>query len=190
MNEFLIKSGKHYPAGILQRINPNRLIVNPTSIKFDFRFTHSTQYAPIGLWWERRKENYYYPLLEQINKIAGISFDLQNKNSARIGFRFDWEVNRFFIYAYFHIDGEIHYSEDSKFIVSMNDIITGEIVKNNQNIIVQVYNKKGETKVLDIIENTFDKSLFGYVQHPYFGGKIPAPHGLRINVDNIIVNGR
>lgn len=187
---FLIKPGSHYPSGLIKSIHPNRLMFKPTSIKFDFEFSHSAQYAPKGLWWERRKESYYYPLLEQINKLGGVSFDLLNKNSARVGFRYDWETNRFFVYAYYHIDGEIHCAEDSKFMIGMNERCTAEIVKNREQIIIQVNNNKGETKVLDIIENTFGESLFGYVQHPYFGGKIPAPNGIKLKVNNFIPNGR
>jgi hypothetical protein len=187
---FLIKPGKHYPSSLTKALNPKRLVLNPTSIKFDFEFSYSAQYAPEGLWWERRKEHYYYPLLEQINKLGGISFDLLNKNSARIGWRYDWETNRFFVYAYYHINGEIHYSEDSRFMIAMNERCTAEIFKNREHITIQVNNNKGETKVLDIIENTFGESLFGYVQHPYFGGKIPAPNGIKLKVNNFRTNGR
>jgi hypothetical protein len=190
MNGFLIKKDSHYPSNIIQRLNPGRILLNPANLEFDFTFSHASQYAPKGLWWERRKESYYYPLLEQINKLGGISFDLINKNSARIGFRYNWETNRFYVYAYFHINGDIHYSEDSMFMVGMNERFTAQIVANREQILVQIHNNKGETKVLDIIENTFDKSLFGYIQYPYFGGKIPSPNGIKLNVDNFKVDGR
>ena len=97
-----------------------------------------------------------YQLESQINKLFGFGSMNHHNNSHRLGWRYSEDLDRVLIFEYFYIDGERFEKQICKICIG-------------QNIRLKLKANKGY--------------WFGKRLYPYFGGKEPAPHDLKIKIN-------
>ena len=97
-------------------------------------------------------------LEEQINKLCGYGSYRVHKNSVRIGWRYNKKTNKVDLFEYIYKKG---------------------------NLIPPVLFMSCELHTKYRVEIQSDRAFwFGSYYKPYFGGKAPAPHDIRIKITN------
>lgn len=98
----------------------------------------------------------------QINKLVGFGARFHHKNSIRIGW--NWDKNKYNLFAYYYSDGEIN----SKYITSCisNKICTFTITKSSNGYFVSI-----DGEIVEVNANT-DYEVKQLLL-PYFGGEAP-----------------
>jgi hypothetical protein len=94
-------------------------------------------------------------MTEQINKLCGFGAILHHRNSIRIGWRYDPINDVIKLYTYEYRNGE-------RIVNPLDE------VKINQTKKIKLKSKK--------------VYWFGCYRFPYFGGKAPAPHDMKIKL--------
>jgi hypothetical protein len=176
MKFFLINKRRHRSVGL--RLG---FVLFCKKICMEARFTESCLYS-LG-------KNH-----DQVNKLFGISLNIlpffdkngihapHHKNSIRIGWRcVDGEKIEILSYVYFDkkrvqtIIGECSVDENVRFSLEIdkNDYLLKMVDMNGNSGFARLPFAKGR------------KSFFGYKLFPYFGGKIPAPHKMKIFLGKI-----
>jgi hypothetical protein len=97
-------------------------------------------------------------LSEQINKLVGFGALWHHRNSVRIGWRYDAKKDKIKLYTYKYIEGV-------------------RIKKHFDTVRIGQYNK--------LRIKAHRTYWFGKFLYPYFGGKAPAPHDIKILLDFI-----
>ena len=102
----------------------------------------------------------YYPTSvyqeEMVNKLAGFGCVFHHWRSVRLGWRYDQKTDMIIIYHYEYNRGKLNYFPIHKV-------------------------KIGQTEQM-ILES--DKPFyFGRMLYPYYGGKIPAPHDVKLKME-------
>jgi len=92
------------------------------------------------------------------NKLFGFSRGFHHHNSVRLGWRWNNNTSKIEITKYEYIDGVRKYYDP---ILSINP---------------------NETHSLEIEIANKNSCKLGYSLHPFFGGNVPAPHDVRIQV--------
>jgi len=94
-------------------------------------------------------------MTEQINKLCGFGAILHHRNSIRIGWRYDPINDHILLYTY-------EYKKGVRIVDKFDKV------------------KIGQTKKLKLKSKKV--YWFGCYRFPYFGGKSPAPHDMKINL--------
>lgn len=124
---------------------------------------------------------------DQINKLYGFSLGYHHHNSARIGWRcVDGKTIELMAYCY------VNSKRVSKTIMNVNprewavcsiqnksDKYVFRVMSNNSSGKICIINKERSPLKYGILK------LFIYKLYPYFGGSIPAPHKMRIDIADI-----
>jgi hypothetical protein len=115
-----------------------------------------------------------------INKLFGVGwFPHHHRNSARWGWRWCPEKEKIELFAYIYSNKKriSEYIDD----VSLGNSITLtiNIYKNRYAFIIEKKNRAPVAKMIDGIT-----SFIGYRLGAYFGGNVPAPHGMTILISN------
>lgn len=160
--EFIIRSGEHYATPRLyEAFKENKLAFRAT-------FDGSARYQ-LG-----------DPSLQSnINKLMGFSDCNSNhhKNSARFGWK--WNNERVEIFAYCYVDGlRIHESIGT---INVDEENLYEIASTEKEY---VFFLNGERKIALEKSNVCEDGL-RYMLYPYFGGSIPAPHDVHVEIEII-----
>ena len=112
-----------------------------------------------------------------INKLYGMAdcSSMHQKNSARFGWR--WYENALEIWAYAYVSG----SRKMSFIknVRLNTTSTYELLFTDS-----TYTFKVDDSVVSLPRNCGEQAR-GYKLYPYFGGDEPAPHDIRILIQDL-----
>jgi len=113
---------------------------------------------------------------DQINKLYGVSQGMHHKNSCRYGWRcVDGVRNKKIeLLAYCYVDGVRIWEPIRK--ISVN-----RWVKIKLEITSEAYVFTSGGKEVKIARKA-DALKLGYMLNPYFGGKIPAPHDMKIEI--------
>jgi len=162
MRQYNIYKGKHYSSGFH---------IMPLFFKKKLNFR--------AYFWE----NCIYQLTEnydQVNKLYGLSQGMHHNNSARFGWRCT-DGKKIEILAYCYVNGE-------RIIKPLLKIKPGEwahcyLDVNEDNYKFKIIAQNGDAMVSTIAKTT--DFLLGYKLFPYFGGKIPAPHDMRIDIKKL-----
>lgn len=169
---YTIKKGKHYCQWTLPQFH-----FHATGFKIRFSFDQSCLYSrtEMGQEWA------------DLNKLYGISLGLRHhKNSFRIA----WRANddHIELFSYWYDDGVLHYEKLSDVSVEKEYAIVVDLTDTKASVTLfdknaikyeysrVVYNKSGRTK-----------NFIGYVLRPYFGGTLPAPKDMSINIYKAII---
>lgn len=158
--DFIIRSGEHY--------STPRLYETFTGEKLTFRatFDASAQYV--------LKD----PALQSSkNKLMGYSdcHSAHHANSAR--FAWQWYNDRLEIFAYCYVDS-VRVEE----FVGVVEINKGNLYEIRTTDTDYVFFLNGERKA-DIARTTACEDGLNYMLYPYFGGTLPAPHDVRVNIE-------
>ena len=119
-----------------------------------------------------------YPESLQVNKLAGYAKIHHHLESLRLGYRWNKETQRMDLFPYYYYKGKRTIATlpitsvrlDKYFRVSMT------IRPNSYKLYV------GKNSIST--PSNF-RTYIGYELGPYFGGKIPAPHDMTIQIDNV-----
>jgi len=157
--EFLMREGEHYSTTrIVQSLQSN-------SLTFDAKFDGSAQY-------DFQEDGFQ----DSKNKLLGFADcnSLHHENSAR--FAWQWFNDQLEIYAYCYVNTQ----RVEKFIgvVSIDEINHYEIFITRDNYIFQLNHNE---PVLIERGNVCNGGLY-YMLWPYFGGTLPAPHNVTIQL--------
>jgi hypothetical protein len=110
------------------------------------------------------------------NKLMGFSDcnSMHHENSARFGWQ--WFDNKLEIYAYCYVNGE----RKEEFIgtVNINEENLYEIQITDDAYVFYLNNERVST----IERGTVCDQGIYYMLYPYFGGSVPAPHDVRIDI--------
>lgn len=198
---FTVKKGKHYFKGIKFQELFYPLITLALAIILYFVSTIDILFSWISLGVSvffyvlvaiklsnleiqaRFRENCLYLLesnFEQINKLYGLSEGWHHKNSARFGWRV--KGHKIEILAYTYMNGK----RDSKplMICEINEWVKLELHLLRDKYVFVGENEDGEKAKVSMPRKTgfrFGK-LFIYKLFPYFGGSVPAPHDMSIDI--------
>lgn len=119
---------------------------------------------------------------KDINKAYGYTQSLfSNANSGRLGWRWSIEKQKIEMMGYVHIDGrDIKEWEANLFICDINP---GQVL---DTFVSDIPGDKYLFRVNDsYLEVKRKGSGTGYMEFPYFGGDIPAPHKINILITEI-----
>jgi len=155
MKEYNIKKKKHYASGF--HFKP---VYDKRELEVKVMFDETCLY--------KLEENY-----DQINKLIGISQGMHHRNSARYGWRcIDGKKIELLSYCY------INKKRQWKLIrtVSVN-----RWIKIKLSITDDAYVFKTGSKEVIVKRNSSAMKL-GVMLNPYFGGKIAAPHNMKITI--------
>ena len=178
MKTYTILKGLHYSA---HWIKP---IIFPKMMKFDFVLSNKSSYRPLTEHDERDTKQ----LKHQVNKIAGMSLDIFGKNSARLGYRYNWENGYFEIIPYYHLKGKKVWNEDRAIRIEKNIKYTCRIYKKKKLLCISVSEKYNPRKMVmhDILSVDIRNPIIGYRQYPHFGSSgndSSAPKNIEILLD-------
>jgi hypothetical protein len=113
------------------------------------------------------------------NKLMGFSDcnSMHHENSARFGWQ--WFDNKLEIYAYCYVNGE----RKEEFIgtVNINEENLYEIQITDDAYVFYLNNERVST----IERGTVCDQGIYYMLYPYFGGSVPAPHDVRIDISMV-----
>jgi hypothetical protein len=157
--QFVIRKGEHYSTThIVQSLQSN-------SLKFDVKFDASAQYRLTEEGFQDSK-----------NKLLGFSDcnSLHHENSAR--FSWQWYNDRLEIYAYCYVNG----LRVEKFmgVVNMEEINHYELFVTENDYVFQL----NHDEPVSIERGNVCNTGMYYMLWPYFGGTLPAPHDVTIEV--------
>lgn len=157
--QFVILKGEHYSTThIVQSLQSN-------SLKFDAKFDTSAQYY-------FAEEGYQ----DSKNKLLGFSDcnSLHHENSAR--FAWQWLHDQLEIYAYCYVNSQ----RVEKFIgvVNINEVNHYELSIKGDNYIFQL----NHNEPVSIDRGNVCNTGIYYMLWPYFGGTLPAPHNVTIQL--------
>ncbi len=118
-----------------------------------------------------------------INKLFGFSEGLHHKNSARFGWLYNPNTDKFEIHAYVYADGQLNLT--NTYICS---VFSGSVT----NLLINVVDDHYEFGVITggVNKNVYRKKVprgksttkLGYNLYPYFGGNKTAPHEMDIQI--------
>ena len=160
--EFTIPAGEHYSTPRLHET------FSEQKIAFRAKFNASAQYD-LG-----------DPALQSnINKLMGFSdcSNLHHENSARFGWK--WESERLDIYAYCYVAGV----RTHEFVgtVDLHTHNLYEIIATSEEY---VFSLNGHRKMA-IARSSSCEAGVNYMLYPYFGGSVPAPHDVTVEIEMI-----
>ncbi|MGC1242802.1 MAG: hypothetical protein WA874_14520 [Chryseosolibacter sp.] len=157
---YTIPAGSHYST------ESSYQPLNVSSIKFKARFDSSAIYQTSDL----RNQG-------DINKLYGMSDcgSTHQNNSARFGWR--WFENSLQVWAYAYVNGD----RKMTFIrnVALDSTATYELQFTNS-----TYTFRVDEVVVSLPRHCAGQAK-GYKLYPYFGGDEPAPHAIRIDIEEV-----
>jgi hypothetical protein len=157
---YVIPSGEHYARQSAYRA------LKVSTIKFSAQFDNSAIYKTVD---EKNQGD--------INKLYGVSDcnTPHQTNSARFGWR--WYNNKLEIWAYAYVNTE----RKSTFItaVALNSSNVYELSFTNSSYIFKV------NDVAVTLPRSCQNEADGYKLYPYFGGDEPAPHEIKIRIEDL-----
>lgn len=114
-----------------------------------------------------------------INKLFGLTFGQRKIDSARFG----WASvgDKIEIFAYCYVNGVRTWK--SMGLVSLNTMYNFKLFVQDDRYLFKVYHADKLVSTT-FIEKTHHKCI-GYYLFPYFGGNMPAPHRMHIQVRNL-----
>jgi len=162
VRRFTIKKGEHYSTPKLVEMQQSRSLV------FEARFDESATYDFGDLALQSNK-----------NKLMGFSDcnSMHHENSARFGWQ--WMNNQLEIYAYCYVNGQR--LEQFLGVVNLYEFTRYEIELTDAHYIFRL--NHGEPVAI-ARGNTCTTGAY-YRLWPYFGGHIPAPHDVSIDIKMI-----
>lgn len=168
--KFIIKIGHHFASGFRFRPYLGKRIIS-WKVNMDI----SCLYNPIN------------DDSGDLNKLCGISFGHHHQNSLRFAWRPDFnEPGQIMIYAYWYTRGHrrslyicnVSHNIDYDFTIVFSNSrvgftvsVPGAIFKENRRTVIVAY--------------SLPCPRIGYYLWPYFGGNNTAPHGMRIDLENL-----
>jgi hypothetical protein len=93
------------------------------------------------------------------NKLFGFSRGLHHKNSVRLAWRWNNEISKIEITEYYYTNGVRKYNDTPLLSINPNE---------THNLEIEIENK--------------NSCKLGYALFPFFGGNVPAPHDVTIQV--------
>lgn len=159
---FIIPAEGHQSQGL--RLS---LIVGCTRLRFRAKFYPNCVYKP-----QREPE--------QISKLYGISWGHHHECSARVGWRSDG--SRIEVLSYVYVAHGRHESQHLDWI-DVQEWHEYLIERTGDEVAVSI---NGEEPVRHTL---FAPAAASYKLYPYFGGEVPAPHEMWIEVEVLEVNG-
>lgn len=172
MTNYLIKQGNHYASGLHFGVH-----FGITEQKYRVRFSKECLYTPLDL------ENDW-------NKLCGWSYGMHHKNSIRVCWRPYVKDNKFFsLFECKEIELCIYVYQDGKRLIS-NTTVTVEVDKE--------YDFRLKYDVASNMVSIFDLGIIGlcpiryytkpscgYRLYPYFGGNLPSPQNMNIELTRL-----
>jgi hypothetical protein len=159
VRHFVMEKGTHYSTPRLAEM------LQANSLKFKATFNETAIYD-LG----------DKALQSNKNKLMGFSDcnSMHHENSARFGWQ--WFDNQLEIYAYCYVNGE----RKEEFIgtVNINEENLYEIQITDDAYVFYLNNERVST----IQRGTVCDQGIYYMLYPYFGGSVPAPHDVRIDI--------
>jgi hypothetical protein len=163
-----IHKGNHRATGWLWRL---RLWIGKKTIRKQVIFDFSCKYELPG--------NDQY----DTNKLFGIGYLWSHhKDSARVGWRWDIDLNRFIISAYCYINGDRQIHELGEVLANKPYVI--EIAITDSMYIFKITKENSATVGGAIIDH-YHRKKFSFPLGLYFGGNKPAPHDMKIQIKNV-----
>jgi len=160
MTTYSLKEGTHYS------LHLPKFCYNRKELDVEVRF-HKTCWFPLIL-----PDDY------AINKLVGWSFGRHHKNSFRCGWRPAGKEGYIDLFFYIYNDGE----RFEKFLATIQCGNTyGFKMKWHPEGCISIGASEKEVLVGGIFFNKAPK--LGYFLFPYFGGKNPTPHDMKIDLD-------
>jgi hypothetical protein len=133
-------------------------------LRFVVRFDDSALYPPVIT-----DYNHAY----DINKLYGFMEGVTGRNSARIG----WNCieDKIYLYPYVHLDGMIYNQMNPEALCEVKPFedVECRIKCIGDNYLFQAKNNRASTP-------REGRSFIRFIQHPYFGGSLPALHDIKI----------
>lgn len=119
-----------------------------------------------------------------INKLFGIGyFPNHHKESARFGWRFDYDENKFIISAYCYINGERVMKDICACVANKDYDMVIEVMPYHYEFYVR--QSENNLKVGGHMQYRTHKKEFSYPLGLYFGGNQTAPHEMTIKMKRI-----
>jgi len=126
---------------------------------------------------------YMLPVEDQadVNKLFGVAFGRVHMNSARFGWRYVPDTNKFHLYGYYYRNGV----RDFQFICECSPYRKYQLsVIASTEYFVFVVSTPGQPMHTLKVER-YDKKKWGWLLGPFFGGNRPAPHTMKINLEKV-----
>ena len=115
-----------------------------------------------------------------VNKLFGLTFGFSRKESARFGWRYAPEVNKFFLYAYTYVNGVRAFTKVCECVANHSYVCQLRVHDNYYTFTVFVQ-KTSEEIGFCSVEKRHQKKI-AWLLGPFFGGTLPAPHNMTLKL--------
>lgn len=121
----------------------------------------------------------------QVNKLFGYSYDLLNKDSVRIGWKYLPNRQSIQLFIYLHKNWKRYIPDENLVLgeVQIGQEVKLQVKTDNKTLITYFFindKKKGILK--------YKKKYWSWFLGTYFGGKLPAPHDMKIWREDVNTN--
>lgn len=116
-----------------------------------------------------------------INKLFGISYGVHHRDSIRVGW--DYSNSQLNLYSYTYNKGERDITRIGQVDLETEYIIKIKTDFKENRFMIQILNRYGAELSAYIDVFNFPKFKIGYRLFPYFGGKIPAPQDIYLELN-------
>ncbi len=144
-------------------------LINTTEIKRSVVFSTESKY------WLHTADQ------QDWNKLFGISFTISpHRNSARYGWRYNPEINKFQLCAYCYLNGES--IMEPLCDLQVNHVYLCHIIITNEDYLFRVYRRHDMAVMCSTAISKGHRKKNGYLLGPYFGGNNAAPDDIKIQL--------
>jgi hypothetical protein len=120
---------------------------------------------------------------EDVNKLFGFSFTIDHhKESARVGWYYNSELNKFILVAYCYVEGKRRIEFLGEF--NLFEFVSVRITPNDSHYLFSVRDNNGILRA-SVKVSKWKRHEIGYTLGAYFGGNKPAPHDMKITLKNV-----
>jgi hypothetical protein len=102
-------------------------------------------------------------------------------NSARFGWRYVPDTNKFHLYGYYYRNGV----RDFQFICECSPYRKYKLILKVSPHTFSFIVSTSESPWRQLIVERYDNKKWGWILGPFFGGNRPAPHDMKINLEKI-----
>lgn len=126
---------------------------------------------------------YTLPVEDQqdVNKLFGVAFGRVHMNSARFGWRYVPETNKFHLYGYYYRNGV----RDFQFICECSPYRKYRLILRVTSHTFSFIVSTSESPWRQLVVERYDNKKWGWILGPFFGGNRPAPHTMKINLEKL-----
>lgn len=124
-----------------------------------------------------------HPDQDDVNKLFGIGYMWNRKNSARFGWNYNIATENINLFAYYHFNGNVEFTKICEVSIGINYLM-----------ILNIHSESYSFSVVNMVDGSAEQPIdirkrhdkeFSYNLGPYFGGNQKAPRDITIEINKL-----